>query len=846
MKKFRRLFDIEKEYLKKYDEIARKVLALEEKYMALSDSELQAKTDEFVALLEEGKTIHDIQIEAFATAREAASRVLKMRPFHVQVMGACALLDGNIAEMKTGEGKTLTATMPVYLLSLKNEGVHVVTVNEYLASRDAEEMGEVYRFLNRTVGLNVRELSPSEKREAYACDITYTTNSELGFDYLRDNMVMKNEDRTQRGLKNVIIDEVDSILIDEARTPLIISGQPKETHQMYMQVDAMVKNLKEATNAETEEINGDFTVLAKDKTAHLTPRGIDIVERTFGIANLYDVQNSRLAHAVNQSLKANYTMHKDFDYTVIDSKVVIIDQFTGRTMEGRAYSDGLHQAIEAKEHVPIQKETKTMATITYQNFFRLYELRSGMTGTAKTDEEEFQETYDMDVVRIPTNVPVIRQDLEDTIFTTKKAKYDYMMKIIKERHDAGQPILIGTVAVETSEEISQLLTKLNIKHQVLNAKHHEREAEIVADAGKLGAVTVATNMAGRGTDIKLAQEVLKLRSFKSTVTEEEVNPKGLMIVGTERHESRRIDNQLRGRSGRQGDPGCSAFFVSFEDDLLRRYGGEKAIKLLSTLGAEDQAIKHKWLTKRVEAAQKEVESVNYEIRKNLLKYDDVLREQREIMYEQRDYIIDSENLLDECRTIITRYIETFVNYHLKLDDVDGLKQEFNRNISNKSLEYNGDDYLANALEIALGEFDAKVSTHGEELISELAKSVIMKVLDEAWIDHIDAMHDLRESIGLRGYGQVDPLQEYQKEGRSMFEDMIDEVEKEIVKILSKGRIQSQAEREAMIKKMEQQHKNIVGQKVETVNKKQDTPKVGRNEMCPCGSGKKYKNCCGAA
>lgn len=834
MNKFKKLFDLEKEYLKKYEIIADAVLKLDDEFTQLSDEQLVAKTDEFINRLNDGQTVEDIQVEAFATVREAANRVLKMKPFKVQIIGACALTEGNIAEMKTGEGKTLMATLPVYLLALKKQGVHVVTVNDYLASRDSEQMGQIYNFLGLTVGLNYRELSPTEKREAYACDITYTTNSELGFDYLRDNMVMKREERTQRGLFNVIVDEVDSILIDEARTPLIISGQEKTAHNMYSQVDVLVKNLREER---------DFTISLKDKTTHLTENGIDLIERGFGIKNLFDVEHSQLTHAVNQSLKANFNMHKDFDYAVLDGKIVIIDQFTGRTMEGRAYSDGLHQAIEAKESLVTQKETKTMATVTYQNFFRLYDVIAGMTGTAKTEEEEFQETYSMDVVSIPTNVDIKRIDLEDTVFATKRAKNEFMMRVIKERHEAGQPILIGTVAIESSEEISQMLAKAGIRHQVLNAKHHESEAEIIARAGEKGIVTVATNMAGRGTDIKLSDEVKNLEPFMSSITNKEEDARGLMIIGTERHESRRIDNQLRGRAGRQGDCGLSAFFVSFEDDLLRRYGGEKATKVLSVV-AQDEAISHKFLTKRVETAQKEVESINYEVRKNLLKYDDVLREQREIMYYQRDYIIDSKDLIADSRVIIDRYINSFVKYHIELEDIEGLKQEFNRNISNKSLDYDGNDYYANAIKIAFAEFDSKIEEHGEEVLSGFCKTVLIKVLDEAWIDHIDAMHDLRESIGLRGYGQIDPLQEYQKEGRAMFEDMIDYVEKEIVKILLRGRIQTAAEREAMIRKLQEQHKKTVGQKTETVVVEQKD-KVGRNEQCPCGSGKKYKNCHGA-
>ncbi len=834
MKKLRSMFDLEKEHLNNYNKITDEVLALEASYKELSDDELKAKTEEFINRLENGETIKDIQVEAFATAREASSRVLGLTPFRVQVLGACALADGNIAEMKTGEGKTLTAVMPVYLLSLINLGVHVVTVNDYLVARDATEMGEVYNFLNRTVGINKRELSPTEKREAYACDITYTTNSELGFDYLRDNMVIDKEGRVQRGLHNVVIDEVDSILIDEARTPLIISGQEKKSHNLYTQVDAMVKNFKEGQ---------DYKINVKDKTSHLTESGISHAERVFGVANLFDVQNSQLTHAINQSLKANFNMHRDIDYVVRDGAVVIVDQFTGRTMEGRAYSDGLHQAIEAKEFVETQKETRTMATITYQNFFRLYEVSAGMTGTAKTEEEEFQKTYDMDVIQIPTNVPVIRRDREDTVFALKAAKNKFMIEVIKERHEMGQPLLIGTVAIESSEEISELLHKEGIKHQILNAKHHEMEANIIANAGKKGAVTIATNMAGRGTDIKLSDEVKSLPEFESKITNETVSAAGLMIIGTERHESRRIDNQLRGRAGRQGDPGESAFFISFEDDLLKRYAGDTARNTVDRI-AGDQAITNKFLTKRIEGAQREVESINYDIRKTLLKYDDVLREQREVMYYQRDYIIDSENLVDEALTIIDRYITSLVAYHTELDDVQGLKDAVARNISNRSIDHENDNYLENTIALAHEEIDKKIEEHGEELITGFIKTVMIKVIDEAWVNHIDEMHDLREAIGLRGYGQIDPLQEYQKEGRSMFEDMIDNTEKEIVKILLKGRIQTKAEREAMINKLKAVHDKTVGQKQETIVNKVEHSQ-GRNELCECGSGKKYKHCCGS-
>ncbi len=758
-----------------------------------------------------------------------------MTPFKVQLIGACALLEGNIAEMKTGEGKTLTSTLPIYTLALLNKGVHLVTVNEYLAHRDSTEMGAIYNFLGLTVGLNIRDLTVTEKQAAYNADITYTTNSELGFDYLRDNMVMTREERVQRGLINAVIDEVDSILVDESRTPLIISGSEKKTHNMYVQVDALVKSLKE---------DSDYKISLKDKTCHLLPHGIDRVENAFSLENMFDVINSQVTHAINQSLKANFCMHKDIDYVVADDKIVIVDQFTGRTMEGRAYSDGLHQAIETKESTTTQKETKTMATITYQNFFRLYDVLSGMTGTAKTEEDEFQKTYNMDVVSIPTNVPVIRKDITDHIFMNNSIKYKFMMNLIIERHNVGQPILIGTVAIETSEVIAELLTRSKIPHQVLNAKHHESEAEIIAKAGNYGVVTIATNMAGRGTDIKLSKEVKSILPFESEITGEEERGDGLLIVGTERHDSRRIDNQLRGRSGRQGDFGESIFFISFEDDLLKRYAGEKVRGMLEKLAVDDEPLKNKMLTKRVAASQKQVESINYDIRKTLLKYDDVLREQREIIYSQRDFVIDATNLIQETNEILNRLLTSVVGYHLELDDVEGLKEFVVRNVSNKDIDFVGTDYLENTLKIAHEEFDKKIEQHGEELITKYCKSVILKVLDEAWIIHIDEMQTLRESIGLRSYGQIDPLQEYQKEGRRMFEDMIDNVEREIVKYILKGRIQTKQEAEAIMNKLHYAHQKSETNRKETVVIK-SKDKVGRNDECPCGSGKKYKNCCGA-
>jgi preprotein translocase subunit SecA len=833
MKTLNKFFDIDKQYLKKYEAIADRVIALENEYAALTDEQLVEKTNEFKQRINDGQTIEEIQVEAFATVREGAKRATGMTPFKVQIIGACALIDGNIAEMKTGEGKTLTSTLPVYTLALLQKGVHVITVNDYLAERDASEMGEIYNFLGMTVGLNLREMTVQEKQEAYNADITYTTNSELGFDYLRDNMVMTREARVQRGLIHAVVDEVDSILIDESRTPLIISGNEKKSHNMYQQVDALVKSLKE---------DRDFKINAKDKTALLLSNGIDLVERAFAVGNMYDVRNSQLTHAVNQSLRANFCMHLDVDYVVRDNEVVIVDQFTGRTMEGRTFSDGLHQAIEAKEHVDTQKETKTMATITYQNFFRLYEKLSGMTGTAKTEEEEFQKTYNMDVVCIPTNTPVVRKDNNDLLFVSKKVKFKYMLELIKERHNVGQPILIGTVAIESSEEIADLLQKSGIPHQVLNAKQHASEAEIIKNAGKFGAVTIATNMAGRGTDIKIDSQVRAIEPFMSEITQQEERGDGLLIVGTERHESRRIDNQLRGRSGRQGDNGESTFFVSFEDELMKRYGGDRAQKYLTKLVTDDMPISSKTLTKQVASSQKQVESINYDIRKTLLKYDDVLREQREIIYSQREFIIDSKNLIDDAKEIINRFLTNRVNYYLELDDLDGLKEFFAANVSNKEIDQT-DNYLENVLGLAMDEMNRKVEEHDEDIINQYCKTVMLKVLDEAWVEHIDEMQTLRDSVGLRGYGQVDPLIEYQKDGRQMFEDMIDNTEQEIVRYLLKGRLQTKSEAQAMINKLNQEHSKSEANRKETVVVAESN-KVGRNEECPCGSGKKYKNCCG--
>lgn len=826
------LFDVDKKYLAKYDKEAEEIIALSDKFKALSDEELRNKTQDFKKALEDGKSFDDIKIEAFAVCREACTRAVGLTPFKVQLMGGLALLDFNIAEMKTGEGKTLTAALPAYTLALKGEGVHIVTVNEYLAERDAQNIGQIFEFLGLSVGLNLNQMPSNLKREAYAADITYTTNSELGFDYLRDNMVNSKDARVQRPLAYAIIDEVDSILIDEARTPLIISGGEKHNHDLYTKVDAVVKALEEGR---------DYEVNLKDKLVTLTNDGIDYIEKGLNLNNLYNVKNSIVAHAVNNALKANYAMHKDMDYVVADDKIKIVDGFTGRILEGRAYSDGLHQAIEAKEHVTINPETVTQATITYQNFFRLYKGVAGMTGTAKTEEDEFQKTYDMDVVCIPTNVPVVRVDQEDVIFKNKGEKYDMMLKLIKERHEVGQPILIGTVAVETSEELSKLLGEARIPHRVLNAKQNESEAEIIAEAGQKGAVTIATNMAGRGTDIKISDDVKALKPFTSKLTDKEVDPSGLLIIGTERHEARRIDNQLRGRSGRQGDNGESIFFVSFDDDLLRRFIPASKRRVIDML-PDGEVVQNKTITTIIEQAQKQVESVNYQSRKQTLKYDDVIREQREQVYGQRNYIMENSELIEDARGIIEDYVDTIVTAYKQQDDMEGLQEIVHENIANKSMTYEGDDIKANIIKLANDELDAKIEEHGEEVVNTFLKAVMLNAFDRAWINHLDEMQRLRESIGLRGYGQVDPLLEYQKESRIAYEDLINQIEAEIVRAICKGRIHTVEERETIMNRLAQELEENA--KENGNDSEIDFSKVGRNEPCPCGSGKKFKKCHG--
>ena len=785
----RQLVENDKRELRRLGKLADKVIALESQMAALEDADFPVKTEEFKERYAKGESLDALLPEAFALVREGAKRVLGLFPYKVQIMGGITLHDGNIAEMRTGEGKTLTATMPVYLNALSGDGVHVVTVNEYLASRDAREMGELYNFLGLSVGLNLTGMSSEEKCAAYASDITYSTNSELGFDYLRDNMVVYKSQMVQRPLNYAVVDETDSILIDEARTPLIISGQAEKSTVLYQRADMFVKGLKE------EE---DYTIDLTSKTISLTDEGINKAEQTFRLPNLYDVDNSALVHHIDQALRANYIMLRDIDYVVDEGKVKIVDGFTGRIMEGRRYSDGLHQAIEAKEGVEVENESKTMATITYQNYFRMYRKLSGMTGTAKTEEEEFREIYNMNVVAIPTNRPIQRVDGQDLIYPSLRSKFRAVVKDIKQRHEAGQPILVGTVAVETSELLSNMLRAEGIPHEVLNAKNHFKEAEIIMSAGQRGAVTIATNMAGRGTDIKLGKGVKELG--------------GLCVIGTERHESRRIDNQLRGRSGRQGDPGATQFYLSLEDDLMKRFGGEKMQAIWERLNLTDEEddnfIQSKMLTKQVESSQKRVEGNNYDTRKSVLEYDEVMREQREIIYSQRLQIINEEKSLENVtKGMIRRTIHRVVESHTLTDqkewNLEGIV-----------------DFAHNAIcapdEISLSDFEGKTAAEIEEILYEKAmeiykekqeqlngddqmlefeKVVILRVVDRKWTDHIDDMDQLRQSVGLRGYAQIDPLTEYQTEGYERFQQMIAEIDYDVTRILMKSQIRQNLQRE---------------------------------------------------
>ncbi len=835
----RSIIENDKKELKRLDSIAKKVEAHADEMAALTDEQLQAKTAEFKARYQTGETLDQLLPEAFAVVREAAKRVLGLYPYHVQLMGGIVLHDGNIPEMRTGEGKTLTATMPVYLNALTGEGVHVVTVNEYLATRDSSEMGELYNFLGLTVGLNINSKSSDEKREAYNCDITYSTNNELGFDYLRDNMVVYRHQMVQRPLNYAIVDEVDSILIDEARTPLIISGQAEKSTALYTRADNFVKRLKE------EE---DYKIDVQSKTISLTETGIEKAEETFGLENLYDIENTALTHHLDQALRANYIMILDIDYVVQEGKVLIVDQFTGRIMDGRRYSDGLHQAIEAKEGVEIEDETKTMATITFQNYFRMYKKLSGMTGTAKTEEEEFREIYNIQVFQIPTNRPVIRDDRPDLLYPTLTSKFHAVVQDIKDRYRKGQPVLVGTVAVETSELLSDLLNRERIPHEVLNAKNHFKEAEIIMNAGQKGAVTIATNMAGRGTDIKLGLGVRELG--------------GLAVIGTERHESRRIDNQLRGRAGRQGDPGMSQFYLSLEDDLMKRFGSERIKAFLDRMkiGEEDAVIQSKMLSKQVESAQKRVEGNNYDTRKNVLQYDDVMREQREVIYKQRQEVIMEEKSLSKpLMNMVKRTISRVVDAHTQLEkenwnlegivDFAGSTLVHEDSISIEDLKGKEPQQIKEYLyESAQEIFNTKAAQlNGPEQLLEFEKVVILRVVDSKWTDHIDAMDQLRQSIGLRAYGQNNPLVEYQTEGYKMFEDMVGAIEYEVTRIFMKAEIRQNVQREQVSKgEAVQQTAGDAKENSNTSAKKQPVHvnKVGRNDPCPCGSGKKYKNCHG--
>ena len=828
MKLLKMLFDHEYKELKRFTALADKVMALDEEYTKLTDTELQNKTEEFRERLKKGETLDDILVEAFATAREAAYRVIGEKHFYVQILGGLAIHYGNIAEMKTGEGKTLTSVLPAYLNALSGEGVHIITVNEYLASRDAEWMGGIHRFLGLTVGVNARDLSPKEKQAAYNCDILYSTNNEVGFDYLRDNMVVRKEERVQRKLNFAIIDEVDSVLIDEARTPLIISGGEMKSANLYIDADRFAKGIKEGK---------DFVYDEKTKSVNLTESGSEKAEKNFNIKNLYDIDNSSLLHYINQALRANYSMRKDVDYVVQDGEVVIVDQFTGRLMKGRAYSDGLHQAIEAKENVNINQETKTLATITFQNLFRMYNKLSGMTGTAKTEEEEFRNIYNMYVIEIPTNKDIARIDAPDMVFATKEAKYKALIKFVKERYELGQPVLIGTIAIETSELISSLLKQAKIPHEVLNAKNHAREAEIIANIGQHKSVTIATNMAGRGTDIKLSDEIRKIG--------------GLCVVGTERHESRRIDNQLRGRSGRQGDPGYTQFFVSMKDDLMVRFGSDRIGTMMSNMGLGDQVIQSKTFTSSIGTAQKRVEGNNFDIRKSLLQYDDVMNNQREIIYEKRNKILDSDSIHEMVLNTFRQHIGDLVNSHLAPEgrlvenDYTEILEFANNNLIKEDLELDAinnkqpEEVIDVIAKKVISEFEAKLEELPEEVTAEFEKVITLQVLDNYWMEHINTMSHLREGIHLRGYAQEDPLRAYTMEGFDLFDSMLQKIDKDVSILLLKAEVRHNIERKEVSKK---KITNDSDDTAKSTPKK--STKVGRNEPCPCGSGKKYKQCCG--
>ena len=894
--------------LKKIYPIADKIEALEEEYKALTDAQLQAKTAEFKERLKNGETTDDILPEAFATVREAADRVLGLRPYRVQLIGGIVLHQGRIAEMKTGEGKTLVATLPAYLNALTGQGVHIVTVNDYLAKRDSEWMGKVHRFLGLSVGLIIHDLTKAQRQAAYAADITYGTNNEMGFDYLRDNMALYASEQVQRGHHFAIVDEVDSILIDEARTPLIISGMGEKSTQLYDQAEQFAARLKKYVVTETDDkaeedpaIDADYVVDEKAKTATLTARGIAKAEEFFGLENLSDPENSTIAHHINQAIKAHGTMKRDVDYVVKDGEIIIVDEFTGRLMFGRRYSEGLHQAIEAKEHVSVQRESKTLATITFQNYFRLYNKLSGMTGTALTEEEEFSTIYKLDIVEIPTNRPVIRIDNEDSVYKTENGKYRAVIRQIKECHEKGQPVLVGTVSIEKNELLGKLLTREGIKHNLLNAKNHEKEAEIVAQAGKFGAVTVATNMAGRGTDIMLGgnaeylaktdlrkagmsdeliaeatgyaetedEEILnarklfaeKLRQHKEEIAGEADRVRqagGLFIIGTERHDSRRIDNQLRGRAGRQGDPGETRFYISMEDDLMRLFGGERVTNMMERLNIdEDTPIEQKFLTRAIEQAQTTVESRNFQARKSVLEYDDVMNKQREIIYDQRKQVLDGLDVKNIIMNMMNTSISHLVAEHFAGNDhldaascrellrqVEGLYfPKFTVRFTDEELkEKTAADVTEAFAAAAAAYYEQKEQEFTSPVMREVERVVLLRVVDEYWMDHIDAMADLRQGIRLRAYAQTDPIIAYKKESLDMFEEMISAIQSETVRRLYSVRIKKDEEikRERVAK--------ATGESVGgdgTVKKQpRRVQKIGRNDPCPCGSGKKYKNCCG--
>ncbi|MBY4634213.1 preprotein translocase subunit SecA [Streptococcus suis] len=833
----RSLIENDKGELRKLEKMADKVFSYADEMEALTDDQLQAKTAEFKERYNNGESLDDLLYEAYAVVREGARRVLGLYPYKVQVMGGIVLHNGDVPEMRTGEGKTLTATMPVYLNALSGQGVHVVTVNEYLSTRDATEMGELYSWLGLSVGINLAAKSPLEKREAYNCDITYSTNSEIGFDYLRDNMVVRAEDMVQRPLNYALVDEVDSILIDEARTPLIVSGaQGSETNQLYFLADNLVKSLS------TE----DYIIDIPSKTIGLSDSGIDKAEKFFKLDNLYDIENVAITHFLDNALRANYIMTYDIDYLVNeDQEVMIIDPFTGRTMEGRRYSDGLHQAIEAKEGVPVQNESKTSASITYQNLFRMYKKLSGMTGTGKTEEEEFREIYNIRVVPIPTNRPIARVDHEDLLYPSLEYKFNAVIADVKRRYEKGQPVLVGTVAVETSDLISQKLVAAGVPHEVLNAKNHYREAQIIMNAGQRGAVTIATNMAGRGTDIKLGPGVRELG--------------GLCVIGTERHESRRIDNQLRGRSGRQGDPGESQFYLSLEDDLMKRFGSERIKVFMErmNLTEEESVIKSKMLTRQVESAQKRVEGNNYDSRKQVLQYDDVMREQREIIYRQRQDVITADrDLAPEIKAMMKRTIERQVAGHFlgsKDEAINGIIKFAHANLveddtlSKATFEaMNQKEIVEELYERALRVYDSQVKKlRDEERVREFQKVLILRVVDNKWTDHIDALDQLRNAVSLRGYAQNNPIVEYQSEAFTMFNDMIGAIEFEVTRLMMKAQIHDNIERE---RTSQEAHttavKNIMPNQSHAIQENVSFEGVDRNDPCPCQSGKKFKNCHG--